>query len=103
MTKISINRVEVRKIVNTNLYNAESHLLKACNYCDRLIIPNDYINKNYLNWFNDNLKAIKNSLYDLRENLMTATNTISKTIDNMENDVRYLKKSEVKVRKGFGK
>ena len=103
MTKISINSSEVRKIVNTSMLNVEQHLLNAYTYCNRLIIPDEYVNKKYLNWFTDNIKTLKDSIYDIRDSLLQSSNTISRTIDGMKNDVSHLRKTEIKTRRGLGR
>lgn len=100
MAKVYIKTNVIKNNVMESLYNSEVSLANARFYFYNMIIPDDYINKDYLNWYNDRLKEIQDAIYDVRCVLNKASYTFEWRHDKMINDIGNLSKIQIKPRKG---
>lgn len=101
MTKIFINTQALKNSVVSSLSTADNQLRVAFTYCDYMVIPEDYVNLNYLKGCRDRLKNIKSELYVVTQNLNDLTNRIERFDENISMNISNNKYTEIKARNGI--
>lgn len=102
MTKLYVNTEVVKNNIVAYLNQTEDFLNDAYNNCNNMIIPEDYINLNYLNWCKDKLNDIKSSTINSKEILRNSNILFENTANEMINDINSLNnikidKREIKI------
>ena len=98
MTKVYIKTNVIKNNVMENLYNSEVNLANARSYFNSMIIPNDYVNKDYLNWYNNRLKEIQDEIYNVRNGLNKASYTFEWRHDKLNDNINNSNKIQINSR-----
>ena len=83
MTKIYINFFTIKNNVSQYLNNSTTDLSSIYNYFNDMIIPDDYVNKKYLEWFRDEINNIQNSINDIRLSIDDVVTSLNKRQEQM--------------------
>ena len=101
MTKLFINTQALKNNVLSSLTTTDTQLRVAYTYCNYLVIPENYVNLNYLKGCGDRLKSIKSELNDVTQNLNDLINRLERFDDNICIDISNINYTDIKERKGI--